>query len=610
MNSVSPAFDAERFLQTVTTHPGVYRMIGDDGKVLYVGKARNLKKRLASYFRSNGLAVKTRALMSHTRRVEVTVTRTEGEALILENNLIKEFKPRYNILLRDDKSYPYIYLSAHPDFPRLGFHRGAKDPNGYYFGPYPSAGAVRESLNLLQKVFPVRQCEDTFYRNRSRPCLQYQIKRCTAPCVNLVPREQYQEDVRHAVMFLEGKNKQVIDELVERMEAAASALHFEEAGRYRDQIATLRRIQERQYVSGEGGDADVIASVARKGISCVTVFFLRNGHLLGNKTFYPQHAQDDAAADVLAAFIPQYYLGREVPAEILLNHPLEDRELLEKTLGEFAGHRVTLSHGVRGERARWLAMAGANAEHAITRQLASKANSLQRFEALQEALSLDLRPERIECFDISHTLGEATVASCVVFNTEGALKSDYRRFNIAGITPGDDYAAMHQALLRRYTRIKQGEGVLPDILLIDGGKGQVAQAVEVLEELQIEGVLIIGVAKGVERRPGAETLLLSQAQQPFILPADSPALHLIQQIRDEAHRFAISGHRARRGKTRNRSLLEDIPGLGPKRRRLLLTQFGGLQEVARAGVEDLTKVRGISLELAQRIYGVFHGETQ
>lgn len=610
MNELSTAFDAERFLQTVTTRPGVYRMLGADGKLLYVGKARNLKKRLASYFRTSGLAVKTRALMGHVRQVEVTVTRTEGEALILENNLIKEFKPRYNILLRDDKSYPYIYLSAHADFPRLGFHRGAKDPKGVYFGPYPSAAAVRESLNLLQKVFPVRQCEDTFYRNRSRPCLQYQIKRCTAPCVNLVAREDYQEDVRHAVMFLEGKNQQVIDELVGRMEAAAQALDFEAAARYRDQIATLRRIQERQYVSGEGGDADVIASVARNGVSCVEVFFLRGGRLLGNKTFYPRHVQDDSAAEVLAAFIPQYYLGREVPAEILLSHPLEDRELLEHTLSELAGHRVALSHGVRGERARWLAMAAANAEHALVRQLASKANSLQRVEALQEALGLDQRPERIECFDISHSMGEAAVASCVVFNTEGALKSDYRRFNIEGITPGDDYAAMRQALSRRYTRLKQGEGPLPDILLIDGGKGQLAEAAAVLEELQIEGVLIIGVAKGAERRPGAETLFLSQSGLPFILPADSPALHLIQQIRDEAHRFAITGHRARRGKARSRSPLEDIAGLGPKRRRLLLSQFGGLQEVARAGVEDLAKVRGISHELAERIYQAFHGETQ
>ncbi len=608
MNALADAFEPERFLQTVTTRPGVYRMLGGDGNVLYVGKARNLKKRLASYFRASGLPAKTRALMGHVQHIEVTVTGTEGEALILENNLIKEFKPRYNILLRDDKSYPYIYLSAHADFPRLGFHRGAKEPKGRYFGPYPSAAAVRESLNLLQKVFPVRQCEDSFFRNRSRPCLQYQIKRCTAPCVAFIDRDGYQDDVRHAVMFLEGKNQLVINELIDEMEAASHHLRFEDAARYRDQIATLRRIQEKQYVSGEGGDVDVLASVARKGISGVEVFFIRGGRLLGNKTFYPRHVQDDSAADVLAAFIPQYYLGREVPGEILLNHAIEDGALLEETLSAQAGHRVTLSHAVRGERARWLAMAEANAEHAISRQLASKANSLQRFEALQEALALDQRPERIECFDISHTLGEATVASCVIFNTEGALKSDYRRFNIEGIIPGDDYAAMHQALTRRYTRLKHGEGVLPDILLIDGGKGQVAQAVAVLEELQIEGVRIIGVAKGPERKPGAETLFLSPSLQPFILPADSPALHLIQQIRDEAHRFAITGHRQRRGKTRNRSPLEDIAGLGPKRRRLLLSQFGGLQEVARAGVEDLAKVNGISRDLAQRIYDVFHGE--
>jgi excinuclease ABC subunit C len=606
--SHKPIFDAKGFLKTLSHHPGVYRMLNEQGKVLYVGKARNLKKRLASYFRASGLPIKTHALMAQAQHIEVTVTSSEAEALILENNLIKEYKPRYNVLLRDDKSYPYIHLSSHADFPRFGFYRGAKKEKGRFFGPYPSASAVRESLQLLQKLFPVRQCEDSFYRNRSRPCLQYQIKRCTAPCVGLVDRETYQQDVRHAVLFLEGKNSQVIDELVARMETAAAQLHFEEAARYRDQIATLRHVQERQYVSGERGDLDVIASIAHHGLSCVEVFYVRNGRVLGDKTFYPQHAQDDDAAAVLAAFLPQYYLGREVPGEILVNHALEDRELLEHALEAQTGHRVSISHRIRGERARWLALAAANAEHAVTRQLANKANTLQRFEALQEALGLEDLPQRIECFDISHTMGEATVASCVVFDAEGALKGDYRRFNIEGVTPGDDYAALHQALLRRYTRLQQGEGKLPDILLIDGGKGQVAQAASVLEELQIGNVALIGVAKGPERKPGAETLFLSGTKQPFILPGDSLALHLIQQIRDEAHRFAITGHRQRRGKTRTNSPLERIPGLGPKRRRLLLSHLGGMQEVARAGVDELAKVHGISKALAQRIYDVLHGD--
>ena len=547
--------------------------------------------------------------MAQVQQIEVTVTSSESEALILENNLIKDYKPRYNILLRDDKSYPYIYLSAHQDFPRFGFYRGAKQEQGRFFGPYPSASAVRESLQLLQKLFPVRQCEDSFYRNRSRPCLQYQIKRCTAPCVGFVDRETYQQDVRHAVLFLEGKNSQVIDELVARMETAAAQLHFEDAARYRDQIATLRHVQEQQYVSGERGDLDVIASVAQHGLSCVQVFYVRNGRVLGDKTFYPQHAQDTDAAAVLAAFLPQYYLGREVPGEILVNHDLEDGELLELTLA--AQDRPTReqfpTNCAASGRAGWpLPPPTPNMPSPgiwPTRPIPCSASRTCR-----RHLGLDDRPQRIECFDISHTMGEATVASCVVFDAEGALKADYRRFNIEGITAGDDYAAMHQAILRRYTRLQQGEGKLPDILLIDGGKGQLAEATQVFEELQIGNIVLIGVAKGPERKAGAETLFLSGVNQPFILPSDSPALHLIQQIRDEAHRFAITGHRQRRGKARTHSPLERIPGLGPKRRRLLLSHLGGMQEVARAGVEELAKVHGISKALARRIYDVLHGD--
>ncbi len=609
----SEPFDSKAFLKNLTSLPGVYRMLDAEEQVIYVGKAKNLKRRVSSYFSSKDKGAKTRALVSQIRGIEVTITHTENEALILENTLIKEHKPRYNILLRDDKGYPYIYLSDEV-FPRLSFHRGRRDKPGRFFGPFPSASAVRESLNLLQKLFPVRQCEDSFYRSRSRPCLQYQIKRCSAPCVDYVTREQYGEDVRHAVMFLEGKNNAIIDELVRRMEQASESLAFEQAAHYRDQIANLRRVQEKQYVMGSGsGDLDVIAAVARNGVGCVQVFFIRNGRNLGNKTWFPRHTADSDESELLAAFLPQYYLGggsqeRPIPPELLVNQPLTDRELLEGVLSEQAGRKVVISHRLRGERSRWLQLAMTNAEQALSAHLTNKLNIMSRFETLQEALQLDDLPQRIECFDISHTMGEATVASCVVFDVNGPLKSDYRRYNIEGITPGDDYAAMHQALTRRFKRLKEGEGKFPDILLIDGGKGQLSQAEQVLEELQVIGVILIGVAKGPTRKPGVEQLLLSGQEQPIILPPDSPARHLIQQVRDEAHRFAISGHRQRRAKARRTSPLEEVPGLGPKRRQLLLRQFGGLQEVARAGVEDLSTVKGISRQLAQAIYDAFHTE--
>ncbi len=615
MQQSSPPFDSKAFLKSLTARPGVYRMYDAAGDILYVGKARNLKKRVASYFSRSDSGAKTQALVAQIQRIEVTVTHTEGEALLLENNLIKALKPRYNILLRDDKGYPYIYLSD-DEFPRLSFHRGKRSGRGRYFGPYPSSNAVRESLNLMQKLFPIRQCDNTFYSNRSRACLQYQIKRCSGPCVGLVTRERYLDEVRHAVMFLEGKNSEVIDELARRMEAAAAELDFEAAVLYRDQIANLRRVQERQYVSGNAGaDCDVVAVANAAGAACVQVFFIRGGHNLGNKTFYPRNAADAEPAELLAAFLPQYYLTdtpgqgeRPIPPDILLGQPLEDEAWLAEVLSGQAGRRITLSSRLRGERARWVAMAQDNARHALAAHLASRASLLGRFEALQEALQLEAMPQRIECFDISHTMGEVTVASCVVFDWEGPAKSDYRRFNIDGITPGDDYAAMHQALSRRFRRLQEGEGKAPDILLIDGGKGQVQQAHDVLEELAIAGILVVGVAKGPTRKPGLEQLVLSGVETPTILPPDSPALHLIQQVRDEAHRFAITGHRQRRDKARRTSSLENIPGLGPKRRQQLLRQFGGLQEVARAGVEDLTKIHGISRQLAQRIYDALHPE--
>ncbi|TCK18155.1 excinuclease ABC subunit C [Thiogranum longum] len=604
---VETAFDAGDFLKTLTSRPGIYRMFDTQGQVLYVGKARNLKKRVSSYFRSSGLAPKTRALMKQMARVEVTVTSTEAEALLLENNLIKLHKPRYNILLRDDKSYPYIYISTDDEYPGLTFHRGARKGKGRYFGPYPGSGAVRESLHLLQKMFRVRQCEDSFFSNRSRPCLQYQIKRCTAPCVGLVSAEDYAEDVRHTILFLEGKSTVLNTELAKKMEAAASRLDYEQAAVFRDQIASLSRVQERQYVSGESGDMDIVAAAVSAGQACVQVFFVRHGVNLGNKVFFPRTPQDSSEQEVLSAFVAQYYLEHPVPGRILLSAELDDVALLTEALSEHAKHRVELSSRIRGERARWLKMGKENAAQALTARLGSQAGMQQRLHLLQQMLDLDEVPRRIECFDISHSQGEGTVASCVVFDQEGPRKSDYRRFNISDITPGDDYAAMEQALLRRYTRLKKEDALLPELLLIDGGKGQVSSARKVMEELQITEILLVGVSKGPERRAGMEILHIPGQQRELDLAPDSPALHLVQQIRDEAHRFAITGHRQRRAKARNVSPLEGIPGVGPRRRQQLLKHFGGMQEVARAGVEDLGKVTGISRDLAQKIYDTFHG---
>lgn len=606
MTAIS-SFDAKAFLKTVATLPGVYRMLDAQGQVLYVGKARNLRQRITSYFRENSSSTKTRSLVARIHAIEVTITHTETEALILESTLIKEQQPRYNILLRDDKGYPYIHLSA-GDFPRLSLHRGAKRDAGRYFGPYPNANAVRDTLNLLQKVFRLRLCEDSFFQNRSRPCLQYQIKRCTAPCVGLVDRAAYQQQLHDAVLFLEGKSHHLVADLAQRMEAAAAALAFEKAACYRDQIAELRQIQQRQHVEGENGDVDVIAGVVRGGVACVQVFVFRGGRLLGNRAFFPRLPDEQEVAAVQAAFLAQHYLDKEIPVEILISPEPREGVLLARTFSERAGRRITLRSQARGERGRWLEMALQNAEHALAARWSSQTGMQQRLEALREALGLDAKPLRLECFDISHTRGEATVAACVVFDSEGPRKSDYRRYNIEGITPGDDYAALHQALTRRYLRLQQEETRLPDILFIDGGKGQLAQATEVLTELQVAGVIAVGIAKGAERKPGLETLYLFREDRPIILPADSAALHLIQQIRDEAHRFAITGHRQRRAKARTVSMLDGIAGIGPKRRQALLKQFGGLKQLARAGIEDIAQVNGINAELAQRIYDTFHGE--
>ncbi|MBT3026940.1 MAG: excinuclease ABC subunit C [gamma proteobacterium symbiont of Ctena orbiculata] len=599
------AFDYAGFLNTLTTRPGVYRMLNAAGDVLYVGKAKNLKKRVASYF-TRSLNQRIQLMVGQIAQIEVIVTHTEAEALLLENHLIKSLKPKYNVLLRDDKSYPYIYLSTDHRYPALSFRRGARRGKGRYFGPYPSAASTRETLQVLQKLFPVRQCEESFFRNRSRACLQYQIKRCTAPCVGQVSAQAYGEDVDHAVLFLEGKTSQVIDELVARMEQASGELNFEQAAIYRDQIKHLRRIQERQYVSGEGGDLDIVALAKRGGSVCIQVFYIRSGRNLGNKSFYPSAPRDASEATILQAFVSQYYLEKPVPSEIILTRQLAEQALLQEVLSQQADKRVRISSRVRGERARWLKMAQGNAEMALQARLNAQAGMEERLLALQQALQLQALPERMECFDISHTRGESTVASCVVFNEQGPLKSDYRRFNIEDITPGDDYAAMAQALDRRYRRIKKGEVALPDILFIDGGKGQIGAVHERLQDLGVSGLTLVGVAKGVDRRAGMEQLFLLGRKAPIILPADSAALHLIQQIRDEAHRFAITAHRQRRSKTRNRSILEQIPGIGPKRRQRLMKQFGGLQELSRAGIEDISSVEGISTALAEQIYHAFH----
>ena len=585
-------------------------MLDRRGRVLYVGKARSLNRRVSSYFRTPArLDAKTRAMMSHVASVEVTATHTETEALLLENSLIKEHRPRYNILWRDDKSFPYIHVSTGQAFPRLAFHRGARKRSGRYFGPFASAGATRETLNLLQKLFQVRQCEDTFYRNRSRPCLQYQMQRCTAPCVGLVGKERYREDVRHAIMFLEGKSEEMIAELVTRMESASKRLEFELASRYRDQIASLRRVQERQYVVGGKGDVDVVAARVRSGVAIVQLMMIRNGQSLGSRTLVPRQAGGAAEGDVLEAFLSQYYLSRSghhgIPAEILVSAPIETLPLLSTALGEQAGRRVVIRQQVRGMRARWVEMTCHNAELALGQRLAGESSLRTRFEALQEVLGFDEVPGRIECFDVSHSAGEAAVASCVVFEASGPVKADYRRFNIRDTGSGDDYAAMRQAIRRRYLRIQREEGKLPDLLMVDGGKGQLGAAQAILVELQLQDVPILAVAKGSSRKPGLESILLATRSHALTLPDTSPALHLIQQIRDEAHRFAITGHRSRRNRTRRTSVLEQVPGVGARRRQRLLSEFGGLQALSRAGVEDLSRVSGISRTLAQAIYDTF-----
>ena len=600
------SFDAPAFLKKLTTRPGIYKMLNEKGEIIYIGKAKNLKNRVSSYFKNNTSSIKQRVMVAKVAAIEVTVTHTEGEALLLECQQIKRHRPRYNICLRDDKSFPYIFLSSEQNFPQITIHRGAKSKKGRYFGPYPSSGAVRESLKLLQRLFPIRQCDDIIYNNRTRPCLQHQIGRCTAPCVGLIDKVHYALDVQSTVMFLEGKGSLLIDQLIIKMEEAAGNLNFEKAASFRDQITKLRSVLEKHFVSGEKGDVDIIACVSKGNIACVQVFFIRNGQHLGNKVFFPGIIEEHNPAAIVQAFIPQYYFDKPVPYELIVSHELEETALLIEVLAGQAKHPVAIASNVRGERLKWLQIAITNAENSLLSKLSDKQGIYARFLSLQEELGCKNIPKRLECFDISHTQGDQTVASCVVFNREGPVKSAYRRFNITGITGGDDYAAIHQAVFRRFKRLKQGEHEAPDILFIDGGKGQVHEAQKALAELDINNVMIVGVSKGPARKAGMEKLILVDQDHPLDVAPSAGGLLLIQNIRDEAHRFAITGHRMRRGKASRESILESISGLGVKRRQVLLKQFGGLQGISSASVDALCSVEGISRQLAQRVYELFH----
>ena len=603
-DSTEFSFDGKLFVQDLSQAPGVYRMYGELDNVLYVGKANNLKKRVASYFRDDLNSRRISHMVKQIKRIEVTITRTEAEALILENQLIKSLKPRYNILLRDDKSYPYIVITDET-WPRITIHRGSRIISGRYFGPYPSVLSVRDTLDLMQKIFRLRTCENAVFRNRSRPCLQHQIGRCTAPCVGLISPRDYDASIKRASMFLQGRSNELVDDLTRAMDEASQRLEFEHAASLRDTIAGIRKVQAKQYVEGEQVDMDVVAVVMDGGLACVMVLSFRNGMNFGTRAYFPKCNGAESAQEVLSAFVSQYYLERTPPKELILSHGIEDQALIQMVLSDIGKRKVDIKNHVRGERARYLEMAMNNANMALATERYGKQSQQYRLTALQKLLGMTQLPHRIECFDISHTQGEATVASNVVFNEDGAMPAQYRRFNIDGITPGDDYAAMHQALSRRFKRALE-QGIMPDVLLIDGGEGQLTQARDVLATLQITTVLLVGVAKGVERKAGAETLILPDGRQ--LKPgADSPALQLIQQVRDEAHRFAITGHRGRRQKARDTSTLESIEGIGAKRRANLLKHFGGLSGLKGAGVEEIARVEGINQALAERIYANLHG---
>lgn len=604
-------FDIDEFLKQLPLRPGVYRMFDSAGEVIYVGKAVNLKNRVTSYFRGKSHNTKTQVMVSKVVSIEITLTHSESEALLLENTLIKRLKPPYNISLRDDKSYPYLYVSNEHDFPAMQYVRGGKKRKGRYFGPYTSAGAVRESLNLMQRIFRIRQCEDAFFANRQRPCLQFQIGRCSGPCTGEISKEDYAADLRHATLYLEGKNKILLDEVSEQMHEAAENLRFETAAALRDQLGFLRQVQEQQHVVSKRGNLDIFAAASSSSGYCIHQLMVRSGRVIGSKNFYPKMGLEETKSAMLTAFLGQYYLSgqyRDLPDEALVSDAEQEQQIIALAIAERAEHGFKVVSSVRGPRAQWLRLAQTNADQALLSYVANKQTQVARFAALQEALDLPQMPERLECFDISHSSGEATVASCVVFDQSGPKKSDYRTFNIEGITGGDDYAAMTQALTRRYTRLKENQGVMPDVLIVDGGKGQITQAIQVLSELQLQDLYVLGVAKGETRKAGFERLFNGWSGAEIALADDSSALHLLQHIRDESHRFAITGHRARRNKKRTQSSIQQIDGVGPKRRQALLSHFGGMQALAKASVDELAKVKGISPDMADNIYRSLRGE--
>ncbi|MDP8568153.1 excinuclease ABC subunit UvrC [Methylophilus aquaticus] len=598
-------FDPKPILKNLPNLPGVYRMLNAENTVIYVGKAKDLKKRVSSYFNKNLASPRTKMMVSQIANIETTVTRTEAEALLLENNLIKSIMPRYNVLFRDDKSYPYIALTG-DGYPRLAFHRGTQRKGSQYFGPFPSSPAVRESIQLLQKVFKLRTCENTVFANRSRPCLQYQIARCTAPCVNLISTEDYAHDVRHAALFLLGKTSEVMQAIEAEMNQAAEALEYEMAAVLRDRMQALRQVQAKQFVSDFSvSDADVIACAEAQGQHCINLVMIRGGRHLGDKSFFPKNSQDADLVETVEAFMTQHYVAQNTPPLLVCGAEV-DKEAFETALSEQSERKIRVLTNAIGDKKVWLKMAQTNAELALQQRLATSANQQARLLALREALNLAENTERIECFDISHTMGEATVGSCVVFDRGDMQNSEYRRYNITGITPGDDYAAMRDVLTRRYKKVAAGEGKRPDLVFIDGGKGQLGVAIEVMQEVGLEDILLVGIAKGEERKPGLETMIFSDTGEMLNLPTDNIGLHLLQQIRDEAHRFAITGHRAKRAKARITSSLEDIEGVGAKRRKALLTRFGGLDGIKNASIDEIAQVEGISPALAQTIYERLH----
>lgn len=610
MSNANELFDASTFLKTLTSQPGVYQMYNSENELLYIGKAKNLKKRVSSYFQKQAHSPKTMALVKRIHNIQITVTPSEAEALVLEHNLIKRHKPPYNIMLRDDKSYPYIFISDGETYPRISFHRGAKRRKGRYFGPYPNAAAVRESLNFLQKTFQVRQCDDSTYSNRSRPCLLYQIARCSGPCVDLVSKDDYADDLQQSVLFLEGKTETLQNKITQHMQDASEKLEFESAAQYRDRLSALRSIQSQQVVESGLNDLDVLACAIEGANICVHVIYVRVGRIIGSRSYFPNDRLADGPEEVLSSFIGQKYLRKnsvDIPSLIVTSNKIDDEGAMSDAISTVLDKKVKITSNVRTYKAQWIAMALEAARQNLKQRVNNKNSLAKRWLALQEALELDEIPNRVECFDISHISGEHTVASCVVFDKDGARKSDYRRFNIEDIQASDDYAAMRQALERRYSRLQKENQNMPELLLVDGGKGQITQAKEILAELGIQEISVIGVAKGPTRKAGLEDLITAEGKV-IILSPDHAGLHLIQQIRDEAHRFAVAGHVAGRDKARKRSKLEDIPGIGPKRRRAMLTYFGGIQEVMKASQADIERVPGISKKSAEEVYTALHSE--